>query len=55
MMLDQMGCEEAARLVDKGLEGAVGAPTVTRDPERPLEGATKVSTSAFGEAIIRHM
>ncbi len=55
MMLEHMGWEEAARLVDRGLEGAVGAKTVTYDLERQMEGATLVSTSRFGAEIIRHM
>jgi len=55
MMLEHMGWEEAAALVVKGLEGAVAAKTVTYDLERQMEGATKVSTSRFGEAIIQHM
>ena len=55
MMLEHMVWDEAAALVNKGLEGAVGAKTVTYDLERQMEGATKVSTSAFAEAIVRHM
>ena len=55
MMLEHMGWNEAADLVNKGLEGAVGAKTVTYDLERQMEGATKVSTSRFGEAIVQHM
>jgi len=55
MMLEHMGWNEAAQLVNKGLEGAVGAKTVTYDLERQMKGATKVSTSGFGEAIVRHM
>ena len=55
MMLEYMEWNEAADLVNKGLEGAVEAKTVTYDLERQMEGATKVSTSQFGEAIIQHM
>ncbi|TVP73783.1 MAG: isocitrate dehydrogenase (NADP(+)) [Gemmatimonadales bacterium] len=55
MMLEHMGWGEAARRIDAGLEGAIGAKTVTYDLERQMEGATKVSTSEFGEQIIRHM
>ena len=55
MMLEHMEWNEAADLVNKGLEGAVEAKTVTYDLERQMEGATKVSTSQFGEAIIQHM
>ena len=55
MMLEHMEWNEAAGLVNKGLEGAVEAKTVTYDLERQMEGATKVSPSQFGEAIIQHM
>jgi isocitrate dehydrogenase len=55
MMLEHMGWDEAAALVVKGIEGAIGRKTVTYDLERQMEGATKVSTSAFGEAIVQGM
>jgi len=55
MMLEHLGWTEAAAAVDRGLEGAVAARTVTYDLERQMEGATKVSTSAFGQAVIDHM
>jgi isocitrate dehydrogenase len=55
MMLRYMGWTEAADLIIRGLEGAIGQKTVTYDFERMMEGATKVSTSGFGEALIRNM
>jgi isocitrate dehydrogenase len=55
MMLRYMGWGEAADLIVKGLEGAIGAKTVTYDFERLMEGATKVSCSEFGRRIIAHM
>ncbi len=55
MMLEHMGWSEAARAIDSGLKGAVGAKTVTYDLERQMEGATKVTTSEFGRAIVEHM
>ncbi|WP_109513695.1 NADP-dependent isocitrate dehydrogenase [Pseudomonas ovata] len=55
MMLRHLGWEEAADLVIKGLEGAILARTVTYDFERLMDGATRVSCSGFGEAIISHM
>ena len=55
MMLEHLGWDEAAGAIDRGLEGAVAARTVTYDLERQMEGATKVSTSAFGQAVIDHM
>ncbi len=55
MMLEHLGWEEAARAIDRGLEGAVGARMVTYDLERQMEGATRVSTSRFAETIAAHM
>ncbi len=55
MMLRHLGWVEAADLVIKGISGAIKAKTVTYDFERMLDKATLVSTSAFGEAIVRHM
>jgi isocitrate dehydrogenase len=55
MMLRYMGWAEAADLIVKGLNGAIGQKTVTYDFERLMEGATKVSTSEFGQQIIRNM
>ena len=55
MMLQHLGWDEAAALVERGLEAAVGAKTVTYDLERQMEGATKVGTSQFGEEIVGHM
>ncbi len=55
MMLRYLGWDEAADLIIKGLEGAISAKTVTYDFERLMEGATKVKTSEFGDAIIAHM
>jgi isocitrate dehydrogenase len=55
MMLRYMGWKEAADLIVKGVEGAIDAKTVTYDFHRLMEGATKLSTSAFGDAVIAHM
>ncbi|MDP9349420.1 MAG: NADP-dependent isocitrate dehydrogenase [Gemmatimonadota bacterium] len=55
MMFRYMGWTEAADLIVKGLNGAIGQKTVTYDFERLMEGATKVSTSEFGGQIIRNM
>lgn len=55
MMLRYMGWTEAADLIIKGLEGAIGKKTVTYDFERLMEGATKVSCSEFGRQIIANM
>ena len=55
MMLRHMGWVEAADRIVKGMEGAIQAKTVTYDFARLLPGATQVSCSGFGDAIVRHM
>jgi isocitrate dehydrogenase len=55
LMLRYLGWTEAADRVIKGMEGAIGARTVTYDFARLMEGATQVKCSAFGDAVIAHM
>ncbi len=55
MMLRHLGWTEAADLVLKGMDGAIGAKTVTYDFARLMDGAKEVSCSAFGQAVISHM
>ncbi|OLS62715.1 NADP-dependent isocitrate dehydrogenase [Pseudomonas putida] len=55
MMLRHLGWTEAADLIIKGTNGAIRAKTVTYDFERLMDGATLVSSSGFGEALIKHM
>lgn len=55
MMLRHMGWGEAADLIIRGMEGAIEAKTVTYDFQRGMEGSTLLSSSEFGEAVIRHM
>lgn len=55
MMLRDMGWTEAADLIIKGISGAIAAKTVTYDFERLMPGATLLSCSEFGEAIIANM
>jgi len=55
MMLRYMGWTEAADLVLKGLNGAIGAKRVTYDFGRQMDGATEIKCSSFGDAIISHM
>jgi isocitrate dehydrogenase len=55
MLLRHLGWTEAADLVVKGIEGAISGKTVTYDLERLMEGATKLSCSGFGEAVIGQM
>jgi isocitrate dehydrogenase len=55
MMLEYLGWKDAANLVQEGVRRAIDAKTVTYDLERQMPGATKVSTSEFGRAIVQHM
>jgi len=55
MMFRHLGWDDAADLIIKGMEGAIGAKTVTYDFHRLMEGATLVKCSEFGQAIIKHM
>src|SRR6266705_1035288 len=55
MMFEELGWDDVARAIVRGLEGAIGARRVTYDLARQLPGATEVSTSAFADAIIEHL
>jgi isocitrate dehydrogenase len=52
MMLEYMGWKEAATMIVKGIENAIGSKKVTYDLARQMPGATEVSTSAFADQII---
>ena len=55
MMLRHMGWNEAADLVVKGMDGAIGSKRVTYDFARQMDGATELKCSEFGDEIIKHM
>ena len=55
MMFRYMGWTEAADLILKGLNGAIGSKRVTYDFARLMEGATEIKCSQFGDNIISHM
>ena len=55
MMLRHMGWVEAADLVIKSMEAAISAKVVTYDLARLMTGATEVSCSKFGQAMIERM
>jgi isocitrate dehydrogenase len=54
-MLRYLGWIEAADLILKGLNGAIGSKCVTYDFARQMEGATEIKCSEFGDNIIAHM
>jgi len=55
MLLEYLGWPEAARLVGRGIERTIDQKRVTYDFERQMQGATKVSTSGFADAIIENL
>ena len=55
MMFRFLGWTDVADRIERGVSGAISAKTVTYDLHRQMEGATKVGTSEFADAIIAHM
>lgn len=55
MMFRYLGWNEAADLIIRGMEGAIGARQVTYDFARLMDGVEPIACSAFGDAIIAHM
>jgi isocitrate dehydrogenase len=55
MMLQYMGWEEAAKMIEDAIETTIQKKTVTYDLERQMEGATKVKTSEYATHIIDNM
>src|SRR6266568_1376688 len=60
LMFRHLGWQEAADLVVKGMDGAIGAHRVTYDFARLMKqdgiaDAVEVKCSEFGEEIVRHM
>jgi isocitrate dehydrogenase len=55
MMFEYLGWDDAARLIVRGVETAIKSKRVTYDLARQMKGATEVSTSAFGDAVIAAM
>ena len=55
MMFEFIGWNEAARLIESGIERTIQQKRVTYDLERMMPGATKLRTSEFASAIIENM
>ncbi len=55
MMLVHMGWKEAAQLIVKAIEKSIQDKVVTYDFARLMQGATQVSCSGFGKALIERM
>jgi isocitrate dehydrogenase len=55
MMLEHLGLDAAAKLIVRGIEGAIASKHVTYDLARQMEGSTEVKCSQFGDKIIENM
>ncbi|HTI03684.1 MAG TPA: isocitrate dehydrogenase (NADP(+)) [Gemmatimonadales bacterium] len=55
MMFEELGWDDVASAIVRGLEGAIASKRVTYDLARQMPGATEVATSAFADAIIEHL
>ncbi|KAA3619790.1 MAG: NADP-dependent isocitrate dehydrogenase [Calditrichaeota bacterium] len=55
LMLEHMGWQEAADLINNGIEKAIAHKKVTYDFHRQMEGATLLKCSEFGKAIVDNM
>ncbi|MFP3983654.1 MAG: isocitrate dehydrogenase (NADP(+)) [Desulfurivibrionaceae bacterium] len=55
MLLEYLGWNEAAVLIQNALEKTISAKTVTYDLARQIEGSTKLKCSEFGQAVIGNM
>jgi len=55
MMFEYMGWNDVAKLIVRGLENAIKSKRVTYDLARQMPGSSEVSTSDFGNQIIKGM
>jgi isocitrate dehydrogenase len=55
MMFEYMGWTEAAELITRGIENAIRSRRVTYDLARQMPGSTEVSTSEFGNQVVKGM
>ncbi|MEM7048275.1 MAG: isocitrate dehydrogenase (NADP(+)) [Acidobacteriota bacterium] len=55
MMLEYMGWQEAADMIKGAYPRVVGRKVVTYDFARQMEGATKVPTSGFADALVQEI
>ncbi len=55
LMFNHLGWTEVGELIVQGIERSIEQKRVTYDFERLMDGATKLPTSGFGQAIIDNM
>lgn len=54
-MFEYLGWSEVKKIITKAIKDTIKEKYVTYDLARQMEGATKVSTSAFGDRVIKNM
>jgi isocitrate dehydrogenase len=55
MMFEYLGWTEVSQLIEKAVESAIASKRVTFDFHRLMENAELLSTSEFGDEIIKNM
>jgi len=55
MMLRHLKWWDAADAIERAIAKTIAQKKVTYDLERQMQGATKVSTSEFGRAIVENI
>ena len=55
LMLEHLGWQEAADLINQSIENTIAKKIVTYDFARLMDGATEVKCSEFGDALIENM
>ena len=55
LMLEHLGWQEAADLINQSIENKIAKKIVTYDFARLMDGATEVKCSEFGDALIENM
>ncbi|MGC9327156.1 MAG: isocitrate dehydrogenase (NADP(+)) [Candidatus Hinthialibacter sp.] len=55
MMLEHLGWDEAANMINRGMEETIKQKRVTYDLERQMEGAVLLKCSEYAEALIGNM
>lgn len=55
LMLEHLGWQEAADLINQSIENTISKKIVTYDFARLMDGATEVKCSEFGDALIENM
>jgi isocitrate dehydrogenase len=55
MMLNHMGWNDAAALIERGVQKTIAQKRVTYDLARQMKRAQELKTSQFADAIIENM